>query len=190
MYRYFLFILVICSSCLNDRPGETTLPNNNNAQKIIKQKSAIYDKISKIRKLPKWYTSEFEAKPKEKYDISEMDSAFINLVESDTTIIPELMKVLYDSAYTDVPNSCLGGKFTYNQLAFLLINEIEAVPYAAATNSQWCTIGECGWLPDGFLGYVRTGKFAVDYEIYFRSSKRKEWLRIGNRKPKWLTKHS
>ena len=103
----------------------------------------------------------------------------------DTSVIDRLIDVLTDTSATVIPNSCGEGNFTYGQLAFLLIDDIEAVPYFAVTHIQFDVI-DCGTMPNGLLDYVKNygSSFQQQLRSYFHSKVRQGKLEEGKRERK------
>jgi len=134
--------------------------------------------MKNVKSIPAWYTTGYKYKKTNKSRFDGLDSAYIYITKLDTNAIPTLMHYLSDTTTTSIANTCLGGYFTYGQLAFFLINDIEPIPYFTVTKSQWDVLGECGTLPYGFLNYIKSRgqEFEKEYGVYFRSQDRQDWI--------------
>ena len=110
------------------------------------------------------------------------DSAYEAVLRMDTAVIERLILVLPDTSLTQIPNPCGSGNFTFGQLAFLLINEIEGIPIASITQMQFDVL-DCGALPHGLLEYVKLKgtQFQHQYSAYFHSSERARMLTESSR---------
>jgi hypothetical protein len=99
-------------------------------------------------------------------------------VKPGVAAIPGLISVLDNKERSQCYDSCSQQYQTYGQLAFLIIDHIEPIPYALVTNRQWCIVSQCGYYPDGFLDFVdEQGKeFKRLYSEYFVSAERKQVL--------------
>jgi hypothetical protein len=134
-------------------------------------------KLNRIKAVPYWYTvdnKKFKGKQK---DFKSVDINYVDIIKSDTSIIRKLTNFLADTGSTEIKNSCDGGYFTFGQLAFLLINDIEDVPLFLVTKSQWDVL-ECGILPTGVLNYLKVSgdDFKVAYQVYLNSKERQDRL--------------
>ena len=138
--------------------------------------------LAQIKRVPLSYTTEFsmEVATHEKTG----DSVYESVVKMDTVAIEPLINILSDTAATHIANACENNFYTFGQLAFLLLNDIEMFPYMAVTNTQYDSFG-CGDVPEGFLADLKRngGKFQEQYRRYFHSENRKQDLqRYGRRK--------
>ena len=142
------------------------------------EKPDILRLMKNVKSIPTLYTTGYKYKKTNKSRFEGLDSAYVHVVKLDTNAIPTLMNYLSDTTTTSIANTCLGGYFTFGQLAFFLINDIEHLPYFTVTGSQWDVLGECGTVPDGFLNYVKTKglEFQNEYRVYFHSQARQDWI--------------
>lgn len=113
----------------------------------------IKSRLANIKSVPSHYTTQHQFAS----DAERMpgDSAYQFVLKMDRKVIKELIKILPDTSLTQIPNICGNSNFTFGQLAFLLINDLEDVPYFSVTNRQFDVI-DCGMLPAGLMEYVKT----------------------------------
>ena len=156
------FIVVIFTVCLlacspSEQAVQQTVPSE-----------PIKSRLANIKRVPLHYTSQHQLAPNTERKPG--DSAYQAVLRMDTAVIRELIKVLPDTALTQIPNTCGNGNFTFGQLAFLLIDDLEDVPYFTVTNRQFDVV-DCGILPAGLLEYVKTSgpTFQKQYSDYFYS---------------------
>ena len=142
------------------------------------EKPDILSMMKDVKSIPAWYTTGYKYRKTNKSRFDGLDSAYVCVAKLDTNAIITLMNYLSDTIATSIANTCLGGYFTYGQLAFFLINDIEPIPYFTVTKSQWDVLGECGTLPYGFLYYLKSKgqEFENEYQVYFRSQARQDWI--------------
>ena len=139
----------------------------------------VYRTLNKIKGVPSWYTTSHKYDKTKKDRFKGVDSVYVGIAKLDTNAIVKLIDFLADTSSTTIPNTCQNGYFTYGQLAFFLINDIEPIPFYIVTKSQWDVLGECGILPYGFLNYLKNNasRFETEYRTYFNSQERQEWLK-------------
>jgi len=148
-------------------------------------KEIVEKNIYNIKSIPSYYLKVFLYDPKVKRHDLIKDSSYSKVISLDTFALQYLIPFLSDTTLTEINNECLQTKFKIADIAFFLINDIESIPYALVTGGQYCTWGECGGLPDGFLYFINAQRlrFKNDYVTYFYGDKRKEWLKELHRKP-------
>lgn len=131
--------------------------------------------LPEIESVPYWYTKDFQNQTKQEGAI---DSTYRIIIKMDTNAIVQLKDILPSTTLTKIPNSCNGGYFTYGQLAFLLINDIEEVPLGAVTRIQFDVL-ECSFLAEGVLDYIKRNgqEFKRKYSAYLSSEGRRKWLK-------------
>jgi hypothetical protein len=134
--------------------------------------------VSLIREVPARYSGSYWEKKQVPPPLTKDDIWFEAIVKYDTTAIPYLIELINDSSLTKVINLCTKQPYRTGDLATLLIIDIESIPSALVTHMQWCTWGQCGILPDGFLEYVHSDRqrFKVLYQSYYRSKERRRFL--------------
>ena len=147
-------------------------------------KKIVEKNIYNIKSIPSYYLKRFVFDPKVKRQELIKDSSYLQITKEDTFALQYLIPCLSDTTLTEISNECLQTKFKIADLAFFLINDIEPVPYASVTGLQWCTWGECGGLPDGFLYFINDQRlrFKNNYATYFYGDKRREWVKELHRK--------
>jgi hypothetical protein len=156
-------------------------------------KEAVETNISKIKSIPSYYLKGFLYDRKVQRQSLMKDSAYFQITKLDTFAIPFIIPFLSDTTLTGINNECLQTKFKIADIAFFLINDIEAVPFAVVTGGQYCTWTECGGLPDGFFSYMNRERlrFKSQYTNFFYGEKRNEWKKSFYRKSiKKKKKHS
>jgi len=106
------------------------------------------------------------------------DRAFDFILAKDTFAIPALINLLADTSASKVKNLDANTYYKKGDLAFILINYIEWVPFALITSSQWCICCDCGNLPKGFLQYVDNNRydFQKNYQSYYTSEERLKFI--------------
>ena len=141
---------------------------------------SISTMISLIKSVPFHYTSSSQKDIKKLAILNKLnDASFQMIVSYDTVAIPYLINKLNDTTLTEIYNSCSKNNFKIGDIAFLLINDIEQIPYSTVTNTQWCLVGQCGKLPDYFFNYLELNRleFQLKYRKYYYSIKRQEFLK-------------
>jgi hypothetical protein len=148
-------------------------------------KEIVEKNVYNIKSIPSYYLKGFVYDPKVQRQSLIKDSSYLEITRLDTFALQYLIPFLSDTTLTEINNECLQTKFKIADLAFFLINDIEPIPYALITGVQYCTWGECGGLPDGFLYFINSQRlrFKNDYVNYFYGDKRREWVKDLNRKP-------
>ena len=148
---------------------------------VFSQPSNVYKVLHRIKSVPiwyspKWFTSKIDYKSKNKF--RNVDSTYAVIAKMDTIAIIRLIHILPDTTLTDIPHTCHEGFFTFGELAFFLINDIEHIPLFLVTRSQWDSFSECGLAPNGFLEYLRkNGQGFEDlYRNWFNSKERQDYL--------------
>ena len=116
----------------------------------------------------------YSRKSKEK-DNGFIDPEYTSILKKGPRIIPSLITVLTDTTKTSIIDKCTGKYFTMGQLAYILIDNIERIPFALVTGISADVIRGCSYLADGVLYYVRYdgSKFQVQYRAYFYSVRKK-----------------
>ena len=107
------------------------------------------------------------------------DKAFDFILAQDTFAIPILINLLTDTSASKVKNLDANDYYKKGDLAFILINYIEWVPFALITHSQWCICCDCGNLPKDFLQYVDSNRleFQNKYRSYYTSEERRKTIK-------------
>ena len=137
--------------------------------------SSISIKLNQIEKIPCSYLK------KEISDKKFYDKAFDFILAQDTFAIPALINLLGDTSASKVKNLNSNTYYKKGDLAFILINYIEGVPFALITHSQWCICCDCGNLPKDFLQYVDSNRyeFQKKYQSYYTSEERRKIIDRG-----------
>ncbi|MEO5943478.1 MAG: hypothetical protein ABIP30_08670 [Ferruginibacter sp.] len=135
--------------------------------------SNISIKLNQIETLPCSYIKD-ENSGRKFYD-----KAFDFILSQDTFAIPSLINLLTDTSVSKVKKTGTNYYYKKGDLAFILINYIEWVPFALITHSQWCICCDCGNLPMGFLQYVDRNRFEFqrNYQSYFVSEERRKMIK-------------
>lgn len=139
-------------------------------QKILNTRIAL------IKMVPSHYTGSYQQNFKKTKQLnSKGDPVFQSMVKYGAPVIVHLMDMLDDTTVTKLFNSCTNKNYTVGDLAFLLIDEIEWIPFALVIKMQWCTFRACGSLPDYFWDYLRENRksFKQNYQTYYYSKERK-----------------
>ena len=135
--------------------------------------------LHEIRSIPPKYTENGFKFKKHSIINTSADVYYRIALNYSTTAIPFLIENLSDTTLTNIKNMCSQEIYSIGDISFLLINDIEQIPYAAVTNSQWCLIGLCGFLPDGFMLYLKYHRqeFQLNYKAYYYSQTRQSILK-------------
>ncbi|MEO7047077.1 MAG: hypothetical protein ABI091_17370 [Ferruginibacter sp.] len=130
-------------------------------------------KLDQIETIPCSYIK-YEALGRKFYD-----QAFDFILSQDTFAIPSLINLLTDTSVSKVKNLDANNYYKKGDLAFILINYIEGVPFALITHSQWCICCDCGNLPKDFLQYVDRNRFQFqkEYQSYYVSKERRKMIK-------------
>ena len=147
--------------------------------KLFAQDSVIRAKLNQIEKIPCTYL-------KHSADKQLYDNAFKFILERDTLAIPSLINLLLDTSFSKVKDLNTNTYYKKGDLAFILINYIEFVPFALITHSQWCMCCDCGNLPMYFLEYLDINRleFQQKYKSYFISAERRKYIIQDSKKLK------
>ena len=129
------------------------------------------------------------AKNKDSKEITITDEGknFINFGWKSLPIISEFF---FDQTETNVKSECLGRNLTKGEVAIIMADRIEGMPYARVTGIQNCTLTFCEKninLIEYYLPYIqRDGieKFQTKYKEWLASDDRKEWTPIIEYKTK------
>src|SRR5215210_6750145 len=133
-------LIILLNSCLEHNRKVVSSPRLSDTEII--NPDSIREILSKIKELPfKYTTTHFtdtlSIKKKSR------DSFYNSIIAMDTLVIPALVEIICDTTLTKIQNPCNKSNFTYGQLAFLLIDDIEPIPIALATGMQF-DVFECG----------------------------------------------
>jgi hypothetical protein len=142
-------------------------------------KEVVEKNIYNIKSIPSYYSKEFVFDPEVKRQALIKDSSYLKIIKLDTFALQYLINFMSDTTFTEIYSECLHTKLKIADIAFFLIQDIEPFPYALVTGGQYCTWGECGGLPDGFLYFINAQRlrFKNAYINYYFSEKRNEWLK-------------
>ena len=145
--------------------------------------------LHEIRSIPPKYTENRFKFKKHSIINTPADVYYRIVLNYSTTAIPFLIEKLSDTTLTNIKNMCSQEIYSIGDISFLLINDIEQIPYAAVTNFQWCLIGLCGFIPDGFMLYLKYHRqeFQSNYKAYYYSQTRQSILK---EKRKWYNFNS
>lgn len=96
-------------------------------------------------------------------------------------VLPILTDNFLDSTEVDTFSDCLSRNLTRGEIAIILADKIEMMPYATLTGVQNCLLTFCENNPnfiEYYLDYVRhddLGVFQKKYKEWLQSDERKEW---------------
>ena len=157
-------LLIACLTCYLSGMGQTQ-PSMNRM-------------VSLIATVPQHYSIPYK-RFAPKSILSKQDGGWFNIiVKYDTAAISFLINLINDTTTSKAINTCSNSNYKIGDLAVMLINDIEPMPYATITNMQWCLPGECGILPYGFMDYVNSHRkdFQSEYQAYYFSNERQDIL--------------
>ena len=141
--------------------------------------NSINRMIAMVKSVPSKYVTVFaDKRDANKFDQKE-DVWYGVIKHYDTLAIKFLINLITDTTNTKIQNACTKEKYKIGDLAVLLINDIEQMPYATVTRSQWCLWSMCGILPEGFISYINLDrqKFKIAYEEYYHSKMRRSFIK-------------
>jgi hypothetical protein len=144
--------------------------------------TSIRQMIGMIKDVPfKYKIANRFGKPTPGVDIRE-DTWYGIIKNYDSAAIKYLIPLIADTTTTNISSACIPGKYRRGDIAVLLINEIEPIPYATVTNMQGCVPSGCGTIPEGFFSYISGNRltFQAAYQTYFHSKERLEILKSSS----------
>lgn len=103
------------------------------------------------------------------------------LISYGKTVLPLLAIRFSDQSPTNVYSSCQNTKLVKGEIAIIIADRIESMPYALLTGIQNCTMTFCDNNPNMVEYYVdairRKGATAFEkgYQAWLKSSDRKSW---------------
>jgi hypothetical protein len=148
--------------------------------------SSVNRMVSLIKTIPEKYSTHYNRNEIKSILNKQDDGWFKIIVKYDTNVIPFLINLIGDGTPSMAFNTCSNANYRTGDVAILLINDIEQIPYATVTHSQWCTFGQCGVLPDGFFYYTNAHRrdFQEQYKTYYSGKERQDILREKRRRQK------
>jgi hypothetical protein len=95
-------------------------------------------------------------------------------------ILPILTDYFTDTTKVKTYSDCLDRNLTSGEIAIIVADRIEMMPYATLTGMQNCILTFCEKNPnfiEYYLDYVRddVGEFQNKYKAWLQSNERKEW---------------
>jgi hypothetical protein len=112
------------------------------------------------------------------------DPSVTKLFDRGETILPTLAKHFTDSLKSDVFSKCMGRYLTRGEIAIIIADHVEGMPYFTLTGLQNCTLESCKGNPnfiEYYLDFIKfrgmTKTFQKRYEDWLKSSDRKKYLR-------------
>lgn len=111
-------------------------------------------------------------------EITKIDSAYNKILRFKNKAIPYLISKLPDTTRTNIYSQLFKKNLKQGDLALILINDIEWIPFSSITKIQWCICCDCFNFPVDFFEYLdkhRT-KFYLVYKRYFYSKIQKQKL--------------
>ena len=106
------------------------------------------------------------------------DISYLNIIKNRKSSIPYLIRQLTDTTDTEVFSQFSKRYLKRSDLALLLINDIEQIPFAKITQIQWCICCDCFNFPVDFFQYFDKNRleFYENYRDYFYSNRRNKKL--------------
>jgi hypothetical protein len=111
-------------------------------------------------------------------------------------LLPTLSDFFSDTTATKVKSDCQGRFLNRGEVAIILADKIELMPYAVVTGIQNCTLEFCKNNPNGIEFYLNAikqngiEKFSKKYNAWLDSNERKTWppskINKASRKAKTL----
>ncbi len=116
------------------------------------------------------------------------DSAVINFLDGGVKLLPILSKLFTDSATSKVFSKCVGRYLTRGELAIILADRVETMPYFTLTGLQNCMMQSCDDNPnfvEYYLDFIKlrgmTATVQKRYDEWLKSKDRKKILRSKTR---------
>jgi len=110
------------------------------------------------------------------------DSSVVKLLDNGEKALPMLSKQFIDSTKSNVFSKCTGRYLTRGELAIILADRIEGMPYFTLTGLENCTLESCDNNPnfvEYYLEFIRfrgmTKVFQKRYDEWLTSSDRKKY---------------
>ena len=110
------------------------------------------------------------------------DNAVKNLLSAGTKLLPVLSTRFTDNTISKVYSTCAGRYLTRGELAIIVADHIEGMPYFQLTGLQNCTLESCPNNPNFVEYYLEFLRFRGMYKVF--QKKYEEWLQSADRK-KW-----
>ncbi|MXV50071.1 hypothetical protein GS399_03735 [Pedobacter sp. HMF7647] len=117
---------------------------------------------------------------KKSKDISTQKEA-TQIISFGDKVLPLLTKLFSDNTPTEINSECQGLKLTKGEVAIILADRIEIMPYALLTHIQNCSLEFCNDNPnliEYYLNAIRRDgveKFQNRYTDWLDSKDRKQW---------------
>ena len=127
--------------------------------------------MTSIRSVPYNYSRKLNEK-----DSDFIDVEYSSIIKKGPQIIPALISELTDTMKTKIIDKCTGDYFTMGQLSYILIDNIENIPFFKVTGDMADVMQNCSNLAFGVLDYVRLRgpEFQKKYKKYFYSEIQKK----------------
>ena len=110
-------------------------------------------------------------------------------------ILPMLSEFFNDQTSTNVKSDCIGRSLNKGEIAIILADRIEGMPYAKVTGIQNCTLTFCDQnknFIEYYLPFIKNNgveKFQVNYQNWLKSDERIDWTPyLTNKSKKELVK--
>ncbi len=111
-------------------------------------------------------------------------------IEYGWKLLPMLSEVFTDQTETNVSSECVNRKLTKGEIAIIISDLIEGMPYAKITGVQNCTLTFCEDNPnliEYYLDFIKNDgieKFQTKYNLWLTSEERIEWQPLIDSKTK------
>jgi hypothetical protein len=114
------------------------------------------------------------------------DTAFNYFIIQKTRVLQFLIDQIPDTSLTTIERKSTNGFYKKGDLAIVLLSNIEFIPYALITHSDWCFCCETGYIPVGFFSYLDRNRldFQLKYKNYCLEQERKRSSKQNNRNRK------
>ena len=108
------------------------------------------------------------------------DSSATKLIYKGAKILPILSKCFTDTTKSKVFSKCTGRYLTRGELAIILADQIEGMPYFTLTGLQNCTLESCDKNPNFIEYYLEFIRFRGMTQLF--QKRYNDWLESANRK--------
>jgi hypothetical protein len=110
-------------------------------------------------------------------------------------ILPTLSEFFTDQTPTNVKSECIGRNLNKGEIAIILADRIEGMPYSKVTGMQNCTLSFCDQnrnFIEYYLIFIKNKgveKFQINYQNWLKSDERIDWKPyLSNKSKKELVK--
>jgi hypothetical protein len=108
------------------------------------------------------------------------DSSFIKLIDKGKDLLPTLSIHFTNNTKSKVYSKCTGRLLTLGELAIILADHVEGMPYFTLTGMENCIIQYCDNNPNFIEYYLNFIRFGITTKLF--QKRYDEWLVSSDRK--------